>query len=94
MTKSGYKEDVLKIDHVGIIVRDLEKAVNLYKELLNVPMVFEENLGWISAIVQTESGKLELMQQRMKTVRLEKRSRSVERVFIISLSRWMMSKLI
>jgi methylmalonyl-CoA/ethylmalonyl-CoA epimerase len=53
---------LLKIDHVGIIVRDLDKAVRLYKELLDMPMVFEENQGWISAIVQTDSGKLELMQ--------------------------------
>jgi methylmalonyl-CoA/ethylmalonyl-CoA epimerase len=52
----------LKIDHVGIIVRDLDKAVRLYKELLDMPMVFEENQGWISAIVETDSGKLELMQ--------------------------------
>ena len=52
----------MKIDHVGIIVRDLDKAVRLYKELLDMPMVFEENQGWISAIVQTDSGKLELMQ--------------------------------
>ena len=52
----------MKIDHVGIIVRDLNKAVNLYKELLNAPMIFEENKGWISAILYTESGKLELMQ--------------------------------
>ncbi|OGP93666.1 MAG: hypothetical protein A2156_15890 [Deltaproteobacteria bacterium RBG_16_48_10] len=52
----------MKIDHVGIIVRDLQKAVELYKGLLNAPIVFEENQGWISAIVRTESGKLELMQ--------------------------------
>jgi methylmalonyl-CoA/ethylmalonyl-CoA epimerase len=53
---------VLKIDHVGIIVRDLDKAIKLYKELLNMPMILEENQGWISAIIKTESGKLELMQ--------------------------------
>jgi catechol 2,3-dioxygenase-like lactoylglutathione lyase family enzyme len=35
---------VLKIDHVGIIVRDLDKAVKLYKELLDVPIVFEERI--------------------------------------------------
>jgi len=52
----------LKIDHVGIIVRDLDKTVELYKNLLGVPVIFEENKGWISAIVKTESGKLELMQ--------------------------------
>jgi methylmalonyl-CoA/ethylmalonyl-CoA epimerase len=52
----------LKIDHVGIIVRDLDKAVKLYKGLLNKPMILEENRGWISAIIETESGKLELMQ--------------------------------
>jgi methylmalonyl-CoA/ethylmalonyl-CoA epimerase len=53
---------ILKIDHVGIIVRDLEKAVTLYKGLLGVPVIFEENKGWISAIIMTDSGKLELMQ--------------------------------
>lgn len=52
----------MKIDHVGIIVRDLDKAVKLYKELLDMPMILEENQGWISAIITTESGKLELMQ--------------------------------
>ena len=52
----------MKIDHVGIIVRDLDKAVKLYKGLLDVPMIFEENQGWISAIVKTDSGKLELIQ--------------------------------
>ena len=52
----------MKIDHVGIVVRDLDKAVKLYKKLLGVPMILEENKGWISAIVKTESGKLELMQ--------------------------------
>jgi methylmalonyl-CoA/ethylmalonyl-CoA epimerase len=52
----------LKIDHVGIIVRDLDKTVELYKNLLGVPVILEENKGWISAIVKTESGKLELMQ--------------------------------
>ena len=52
----------MKIDHVGIIVKDLQKAVELYKGLLDAPIVFEENQGWISAIVKTQSGKLELMQ--------------------------------
>ena len=52
----------MKIDHVGIIVRDLDKAIKLYKGLLNKPMILEENRGWISAIIKTESGKLELMQ--------------------------------
>lgn len=52
----------MKIDHVGIIVRDLDKTVELYKNLLGVPVILEENEGWISAIVKTESGKLELMQ--------------------------------
>jgi len=52
----------LKIDHVGIIVRDLEKAIRFYNGLLEQPMILEENQGWISAIIQTESGKLELMQ--------------------------------
>ena len=52
----------MKIDHVGIIVRDLDKTVELYKNLLGVPVILEENKGWISAIVKTESGKLELMQ--------------------------------
>jgi len=47
---------------VGIIVRDLDKTVELYKNLLGVPVILEENKGWISAIVKTESGKLELMQ--------------------------------
>jgi methylmalonyl-CoA/ethylmalonyl-CoA epimerase len=52
----------LKIDHVGILVADLDKAVKLYRDLLDVPVVLEVNQGWISAIVQTQSGKLELMQ--------------------------------
>jgi len=52
----------LKIDHVGIIVRDLDKAVQIYKGLLKGAIVFEENKGWRSAILYTESGKLELMQ--------------------------------
>ena len=52
----------MKIDHVGIIVRDLDKAIRLYKDLLNLPVVLEENGGWRSAILYTESGKLELMQ--------------------------------
>ena len=52
----------MKIDHVGIIVRDLDKTVRLYKDLLKQPMIFEENKGWRSAILYTESGKLELMQ--------------------------------
>lgn len=47
---------------MGIIVRDLDKTVELYKNLLGVPVILEENKGWISAIVKTESGKLELMQ--------------------------------
>ena len=52
----------MKIDHIGIIVRDLDQSVRLYKDLLNLPMIFEENKGWRSAILYTESGKLELMQ--------------------------------
>lgn len=52
----------MKIDHVGIIVRDLDKTIRLYKGLLGQPMILEENQGWISAIIKTESGKLELMQ--------------------------------
>jgi methylmalonyl-CoA/ethylmalonyl-CoA epimerase len=52
----------LKIDHVGILVADLDKAVKLYRDLLDVPVVLEVNQGWISAIVKTDSGKLELMQ--------------------------------
>ena len=52
----------MKIDHVGIIVRDLGKTIKLYRDLLDVPIVLEENQGWISAILETDSGKLELMQ--------------------------------
>ena len=52
----------MKIDHVGIVVRDLEKAIKLYKGLLDVTILLEENQGWISAILKTDSGKLELMQ--------------------------------
>lgn len=52
----------MKIDHVGIVVRDLETAVKLYQDLLSVSVTFEENAGWKSAIIKTESGKVELMQ--------------------------------
>jgi len=53
----------LKIDHVGIVVRDLEAALRLYRDLLGVSVVtLEENPGWKTAIIETEAGKLELMQ--------------------------------
>lgn len=53
----------MKIDHVGIVVRDLEAAVRLYRDLLGVSVVaFEENPGWKTAIIKTEAGKLELME--------------------------------
>lgn len=53
----------MKIDHVGIVVRDLQAAVKLYRDLLGVSVVtFEENPGWKTAIFKTEAGKLELMQ--------------------------------
>ncbi len=53
---------ILKIDHVGIVVRDLKAATKLYQDLFDVSITFEENRGWRSAIVKTEAGKLELMQ--------------------------------
>jgi methylmalonyl-CoA epimerase len=52
----------LRIDHVGIVVRNLEEAVKHYVDLLEVNVTFEENIGWKSAILITEAGKLELMQ--------------------------------
>lgn len=52
----------MRIDHVGIVVKDLEAAVKVYQDLLGASVTFEENAGWRSAIIQTEAGKLELMQ--------------------------------
>ncbi len=52
----------MRIDHVGIVVKDLEAAVKLYQDLLGASVTFEENVGWRSAIIKTDAGKLELMQ--------------------------------
>lgn len=52
----------MRIDHVGIVVKDLEAAVKLYQDLLGVSVTFEKNIGWRSAIIKTEAGKLELME--------------------------------
>ena len=52
----------MRIDHVGIVVKDLDVAVKLYRNLLGASVTFEENVGWRSAIIKTDAGKLELMQ--------------------------------
>ncbi len=52
----------MRIDHVGIVVKDLEAAVKLYEDLLGASVTLEENVGWRSAIIKTDAGKLELMQ--------------------------------
>lgn len=52
----------MKIDHVGVAVRDLESALKVYRDLLGARVAMEEAPGMRMAIVYTEAGKIELME--------------------------------
>jgi methylmalonyl-CoA/ethylmalonyl-CoA epimerase len=52
----------LRIDHIGIVVPNLEKALEIYRKLLDVSVIMEEAVGFRSAILKTEAGKIELME--------------------------------
>ena len=54
----------MRIDHVGIIVRDLEATLQVYRDLFgdSIKIILEHGPRWNTAIIKTESGKIELIE--------------------------------